>query len=576
MLNDPVQTLLTFIGRLLDGQRRLDAGNPLLLSLILARGLLLRQEAALQGRHLNHQTLVLGPTQAGKSTLVNLLLGGNHAEASPLAGFTRHAQGFGPALSLEQAGLLRQLLPGFTQVPRAELDPEAVEDYSLSQIESSTRGILWDTPDFDSINARHYRFSLPAFCALADQLILVVSKEKYADQSVWEMLRLLVATNIPLILVINKVPEAEAEALQAIIAKRFATEKLPCPEIFSLPWLNPADPDQLAASTQGQRLLDWHRCSGQISLAPAGLGHFLQLHWPDWTQALRLELANAEAWRGHIERLSLELGQHFRRDYLQNQTYEETRARVLVEFLQLLEVPGLGKALAEARNLVTWPARRLVRLFTQDQPQQTGGDSRNQNSEFHILREATGQLLQQLLSQAMTEAGQRQGLERNWWQQLWQLLARKEQRLARMASGHIERHQSGFQQQIRATADELLVHLRQDPLRLNSLRTARLTTDAVAIAIPFATGTTGLMDVAMSPVMLAFSSFLAEGALGQYLNSELEQLKEQQLASVKTEVLRPLQQQLEALVQQIAEDCALGLSAAELEQARAALEALRP
>jgi hypothetical protein len=176
----------------------------------------------------------------------------------------------------------------------------------------------------------------------------------------------------------------------------------------------------------------------------------------------------------------------------------------------------------------------------------------------------------------MTEAGQRQGLERNWWQQLWQLLARKEQRLARMASGHIERHQSGFQQQIRATADELLVHLRQDPLRLNSLRTARLTTDAVAIAIPFATGTTGLMDVAMSPVMLAFSSFLAEGALGQYLNSELEQLKEQQLASVKTEVLRPLQQQLEALVQQIAEDCALGLSAAELEQARAALEALRP
>ena len=38
--------------------------------------------------------VVIGPTQAGKSTIVNWLAGEQVAVADALAGFTRHAQGF--------------------------------------------------------------------------------------------------------------------------------------------------------------------------------------------------------------------------------------------------------------------------------------------------------------------------------------------------------------------------------------------------------------------------------------------------------------------------------------------------
>ena len=40
------------------------------------------------------QIAVIGPTQSGKSSLVNLLLGEDRAQVSPLAGYTIHPQGF--------------------------------------------------------------------------------------------------------------------------------------------------------------------------------------------------------------------------------------------------------------------------------------------------------------------------------------------------------------------------------------------------------------------------------------------------------------------------------------------------
>ncbi|MDD2659764.1 MAG: 50S ribosome-binding GTPase, partial [Methylococcales bacterium] len=46
------------------------------------------------------QMTILGPTQAGKSSLVNVLLNSDVAGVSPLAGYTVHPQGFCHGLSL--------------------------------------------------------------------------------------------------------------------------------------------------------------------------------------------------------------------------------------------------------------------------------------------------------------------------------------------------------------------------------------------------------------------------------------------------------------------------------------------
>jgi hypothetical protein len=50
--------------------------------------------------------------------------------------------------------------------------------------------ILWDSPDFDSISAGVYQRGLLELLGRADAYVVVLSKEKYADLSVWTMLRL--------------------------------------------------------------------------------------------------------------------------------------------------------------------------------------------------------------------------------------------------------------------------------------------------------------------------------------------------------------------------------------------------
>ncbi len=53
----------------------------------------------------------MGPTQVGKSTVVNLLLGKRVAEVSPLAGYTIHPQGFAINAAGCEPGMDQALFP---------------------------------------------------------------------------------------------------------------------------------------------------------------------------------------------------------------------------------------------------------------------------------------------------------------------------------------------------------------------------------------------------------------------------------------------------------------------------------
>ena len=74
-------------------------------------------------------------------------------------------------------------------------------------------GVLWDTPDFDSIDSATYREGVIRAIALADMIILVVSKEKYADQSVWDMMSTLEALHQPTVICLNKLSEGSETVL---------------------------------------------------------------------------------------------------------------------------------------------------------------------------------------------------------------------------------------------------------------------------------------------------------------------------------------------------------------------------
>lgn len=121
-----------FIQRLLAGYRRAHGGDTTDLalpapaaaqldSLILCEAAL-RHEGQRATAPRPPQLAVLGPTQTGKSTVVNLLLGCPAAEISPLAGFTVHPQGFWAGPPDQPDAWTAVLLPGWSRCAPAELD----------------------------------------------------------------------------------------------------------------------------------------------------------------------------------------------------------------------------------------------------------------------------------------------------------------------------------------------------------------------------------------------------------------------------------------------------------------------
>ena len=52
----------------------------------------------------------------------------------------------------------------------------------------------------------------------------------------------------------------------------------------------------------------------------------------------------------------------YQRDYLNHPQHYETFNKALAELLTLLELPGVAKALAGLRKVITWPMRTIFRI----------------------------------------------------------------------------------------------------------------------------------------------------------------------------------------------------------------------
>jgi len=182
-----------------------------------------------QNRH-PLQLVVAGPTQVGKSTMVNLLLQHDLAKASAQAGFTVHCQGFHVVdESNNRYAVNEHWASGYFDdlllAKQNTLDRQALNEYSLQEVAISASKfndcVVWDTPDFDSIRSFDYRAPLVKAIALADVLVFVVSREKYADKTVWAMLELLAELAIPVVVVMNKPPPAARAELKASFESKY-------------------------------------------------------------------------------------------------------------------------------------------------------------------------------------------------------------------------------------------------------------------------------------------------------------------------------------------------------------------
>jgi GTPase SAR1 family protein len=480
---------------------------------------------------------VVGPTQAGKSSIVNCLCRQEAAQVSPLAGYTVHPQGF--YLSTQSSALstlsawLDDYFSGFQRLPAGQLPHDRYDCYALADLPAVDtalpEAVIWDTPDFDSIDAEGYREGVLRTAALADVLLVVLSKDKYADQSVWDILQLLAPLQQPTVLCLNKIAEDSRELVENSLRRRW--EELRgdgVPPIVSLPYRQDWGP-AARHSLDGALFTTLNQAAGRVARGQHGQNarRLLTGHWDSWLEPVRGEQNAWATWNREVESAVRNAEQRYQRDYLDHPQHYETFQRTLVELLTLLEIPGIAKPLHYARQAVTWPLRQVARLG-----QWAGsGKAPPAGSETLVLEQTMEHLLLHL-AEGVLQQREQDSRRHGWWNELGRLLQQRRPAQQQALRAAIQQYQLAFQVEIDAAAQRLLDKLREHPAVLNSLRATRAGADAASLALMFHLGGIGLHDVLLAPAMLSITSLLAESALGSYLHKEEAKLKQRQREAV--------------------------------------------
>ncbi|MBX2839931.1 MAG: GTPase domain-containing protein [Gammaproteobacteria bacterium] len=508
-------------------------------------------KVSLTQSHPDHppQIVVLGPTQAGKSTLVNLLLDTAAAGISALAGYTVHAQGFASAGSEHSLQPLETVLSPLTRTAAGTLTPENLNVFTLEAVDSGAAAVcnhcvVWDTPDFDSIESQGYRGAVLKTTALADVVIVMLSKDKYGDKTVWEMLHLLNECRIPHLVCINKLdPDDETAVVNSFKTRYLDTFSKEAPELLVIPYIA-SSPNSSDSTNRVNRSVSDNTISipdathTALSLAVKHLlrqsdrsqraestQQFIKVHWNQWLSPVLEENSAWQLWTEQVsEVLSIAMDDYDQR-YLENPQKYETFNKALAELLTLLEIPGLAKGLAKTRSLVTWPARKLLGMGKQ--AFNPTGTHKDVDYEKDMLIQVSTQALITLNSQVIQQVNEG-GPATHWWQALNGALNTQQPSIESRFAQQIEHYQHDFEPRIEEAAERLYLKLKDQPALLNTLRATRATTDAAAVVLAVKSGGLAAADLVIAPAMLSVTTLLTESVLGKYMDGVKKELKEQQ------------------------------------------------
>ncbi|RMF78116.1 MAG: hypothetical protein D6744_10460, partial [Planctomycetota bacterium] len=303
------------------------------------------------------QVAVVGPTQTGKSSVVNWMLGAPVAEVSPLAGFTIHPQGFARGGDID-APWTDRLFPGRRRTPRAELSRDDLVAYSLEWVAGdgcdpdAAFQVVWDTPDFDSLAATSYGDAVLESIALADVIVLVLSKEKYSDLSVWRLLRLIEPLARPLVVCVNKLTPDSAQPVLRSVRERlseFGGEYRGAP-VVALSYLERASEYPPSAAELRRVVREQMEAVDRGARAP-GACRLIRAHWDAWVAPIEAETAAQHAWRDVCAEAIRAALEAYERDFLNHPQRFDTFRRAVVELSQLLEPPRTAAVLGSVRWL---------------------------------------------------------------------------------------------------------------------------------------------------------------------------------------------------------------------------------
>jgi hypothetical protein len=175
--------------------------------------------------------VVGGPTGAGKSTLVNSLVGARISAAGVLRPTTRSAViAYHPTDNawFEEP----RILPGLTRTTTSSSDPTSLQLVPSRGIPAGLA--VLDAPDIDSVVTRNRELATQLLAA-ADMWLFVTTAARYADAVPWEFLRLAVTRGTAVAVLLDRVPPEAVDEVRGHLAAMLTDQGLGGAPLFVIP-----------------------------------------------------------------------------------------------------------------------------------------------------------------------------------------------------------------------------------------------------------------------------------------------------------------------------------------------------
>jgi len=505
---------------------------------------------------------LLGGTNTGKSTVLNLLLGRGAAGMNVTARFSQHPEGYRFAslgdswiddFPTRFAGYARHrdehpprqsdadLAAGRYRTAIALLDPSrtgagAGAGAPAFAPPTATTAVLWDVPDFSTEEAAHWLGAVLDTVALADIVLFVVTDESYADERTCTLLGLVSAAGLSVHVVANKAA-GDASLVGDIRRKvdlhwRGAGTGLPDACFHALPFVEGADPQ-----ARLRHLLDTEGASSLRSAIGreveealprkraglAGCVRLLESRVEDLVRPMTEEACVAKAWDETVRRVTdREFLERYRTDYLDGERYGEFN-QTLVRLMERLEVPGIGEVTKLLGQIVRIPVTMLTAMIRRALGRTKRAPAHTPEHEVIAARFA-------VWLEALRSEAQRAAAEDRAWARVAATLD-SEAFVAKLT----ERLEAGYaatrpqiEEEVRRCARAIHEAIEGRPLLLNALRSANLAVDATAVFLVVKSGGLNWSDAIVGPAVAGLRRVLLESGLDQFLGAQERALKRRQ------------------------------------------------
>ncbi|MDP9822310.1 dynamin family protein [Nocardioides massiliensis] len=176
-------------------------------------------------------TVVGGSTGAGKSTLVNSLVGGRVSLPGVLRPTTRS-----PVLVHHPSDVAwfdqSRILPDLERTPDASMDTGRLQLVASDNVPPGLA--ILDAPDIDSVEERN-RLLASQLLAAADLWLFVTSAARYADQVPWEFLKSAAERSTAVAVVLDRTPPDALAEVSGHLARMLTARGLRDSPLFAVP-----------------------------------------------------------------------------------------------------------------------------------------------------------------------------------------------------------------------------------------------------------------------------------------------------------------------------------------------------